>query len=163
VVYLWNLCRKMHELCSLSRESPLVVEFSSHSRVMMVSRRQALRYAKKSPILIHWYPIKWVYYVNAQRLEWKQALSFAFLQLAATWIFFLSWKSSNLLRFHQSLCPSSFCWAKWLTVQVLLVPRLLAVLLCESVHPFCSKWCIDCFLRDCQSSCMLVLVDECRK
>ena len=77
---------------------------TSHSRVMVVSRKQALRYAKKSPILIHLYPIKWVH-VNAQRLEWKQALSFAFLQLA-TWIF--SCLEINLLRFS----PSSFCWAK---------------------------------------------------
>jgi hypothetical protein len=43
----------------------------------MASRTQALRYAKKVP-----YFDTSVYYVNAQRLEWKRALSFAVLQLA---------------------------------------------------------------------------------
>jgi hypothetical protein len=61
------------------RSCQVLESFSSHGIA-----HASITVCQKSPLFWYIYtqPRKWVYYVNAQRLEWKQALSFAVLQLA---------------------------------------------------------------------------------
>jgi hypothetical protein len=120
-VHLWHSCGEIYELRSLSCESTPLVELLKSASFSSHGIAQASITPVCHSILIHTsIPIKVsIQYVNAQRLEWKQALSFIISAVGSHLDLINSCLEINLLRFS----PCLLLLLGQVPVQVLL-PRL---------------------------------------